>query len=518
MKSIIVLGGGSAGWMAAAFLNRVLCHGDTGTPLEITVIESDEIGTVGVGEATIPTLRQFLRIIDIPEWEFLAETDATLKHGIRFLNWLAPTQNKPIPEYYHLFECPPVLEGFGLASHWLALRDRGLPQPEFWDAVGVQAELCRSMKSPKPFDAGPYDAPFPYAYHVDAAKFASLLRKVALDRGVKRVRDTVTQAHRTGAGLISHLTTRDHGELRADFYVDASGFGAFLIGQTLGEEFENWSDFLLCDRAVACRMPHASAVPNLRPYTTSTAKDAGWIWEIDLFSRRGTGYVYSSRHASAPEAEGVLLEHLGLSAANPEVKHLKMSIGHRKNMWSGNCLALGLAAGFLEPLESTGIYLVEIALSLFVDHVGGGEASPYFAKRFNGKMRQIYEELRDFLQIHYVLSDREDTAFWRDYNHDVKIPDSLQEKLDLWTFKLPSLTDLDGKLTMFGPWNYAYILAGMDHLPPGKGNLSPYISQAASLKAMSAIEQARVRVATHYPTHYDYVKKHRSVGRVSNVA
>jgi flavin-dependent dehydrogenase len=515
MKSIIVLGGGTAGWMAAAYLNRVLGCAEGGQPMSITVVESADIGTIGVGEATIPTLRTFLGILQIPEWEFLAETNATLKHGIRFRNWLGPSVADPEPEYYHLFENLPSLEGFSTGAHWLALRDRGLDQPPFWEATGVTGELCRRLKSPKPYEALPYESPFPYAYHIDASRFGDLLRKTAVARGVQRVCDTVEKVNRTEDGRIGSLMTREHGLLQADFYIDASGFRSVLIEGALAEPFVDWSDYLFCDRAVACQLPHEQSPPVLRPYTTSTARDAGWIWEIDLFSRRGNGYVYSSRHTNTGQAELALREHLGPAAQNAALRHLTMRVGHRRKAWSGNCLAIGLAGGFLEPLESTGIYLVEIALSLFVDYLGGGEAAPYFAERFNAKMTQIYEELRDFIQIHYILSDREDSAFWRDYRHEVKVPESLREKLALWTFKLPASVDLDGRMTLFGPSNYAYILAGMNQLPPGHNHLSPFIRKDVSLGAMTALERNRLTIAERFPTHLDYLRKQRAVGRIS---
>lgn len=518
MKSILIVGGGSAGWMAAAYLNHVLRRPGGEEPIGITVVESEDIGTIGVGEATIPTLRNFLRNIDVPEWRFLLDTNASFKHGIRFLDWMQPPAGRPVHEYFHLFEHPAVFEGYGVGTHWVALRDRGVSQPPFWDAVGVQAELCRRLKSPKPYDAMPYESPVPYAYHIDAAKFGGLLRSIATRRGVRCLRDTVIEVHKTPKGGISHVTTRDNGDLSADFFVDASGFRSILLGGALREPFESWSDYLLCDRAVACQTPHEQEVPKLRPYTTATAKESGWIWDIDLFSRRGSGYVYSSRHSTADDADRILREHLGPRGASASTRCLQMEIGHRRNMWVENCLGVGLAAGFVEPLESTGIYLVETALSLFIDHICDGPGAPYLASRFNLKMRQIYEELRDFLQIHYVLTDREDSRFWRDYRREVKMSDSLKYRLDLWTFKLPSLTDLDGHLALFGPANYSYILAGMNRLPPGINHASPFISPTRSAKALRVVEEARERLAAAYPNHYEYLKKQRSVARESPAA
>lgn len=514
IKSIVILGGGTSGWLAACYLNRVLSSPDGDAPIAITVVESEDIGIIGVGEATVPSIKNILNSLGIPEWQFLAETDATFKHGILFRDWLespgVPTQ---FGEYFHMFENPPAIEGFGLATHWAALCDRGATPRRFGDAVSLQTALCHGSKSPKPYNAKPYEAPLPYAYHLDAVRFGQFLRKIAVERGVRHVIDTVGQVKRHEDGSIAALVTQAHGDIAGDFFIDCSGFSSVLLGGALEEPFQDWGDYLLCDRAVACQIAHERDDVPLRPYTTASAKEAGWLWEIDLFSRRGNGYVYSSRHTTPERAEDVLRQHLGPLAEKASVRQLRMQIGHRRNMWSKNCLALGLAAGFLEPLESTGIYLLEVGLSLFTDHVSSGPASPYLAARFNRKMGQIYEELRDFIQLHYITSNRDDSAFWRDYTSSVKVSDALKYRLDLWTFKLPSLTDLDEKTSLFGPSSYTFILAGMDRMPAMGNHLSAYISPAASARALQAMEQFQENALQAAPDHREYVQKQRAVAR-----
>lgn len=514
IKSIVILGGGTSGWMAACYLNRVLRSPEGEAPIAITVIESEEIGIIGVGEATVPTIKSILNTLGIPEWQFLHETDATFKHGILFRDWLeSPGVPTTHGEFFHLFENPPAIEGYSLATHWTALCDRGATPRRFADAVSLQSALCHASKSPRSYTGAPYEAPVPYAYHLDAVRFGQFLRKIAVERGVRHVTDTVGQVKRGADGAIVSLVTRAHGEIAGDFFIDCSGFNSVLLGGALEEPFQDWGDYLLCDRAVACQLPHAEADGPLRSYTTASAKEAGWLWEIDLFTRRGNGYVYSSRHTSAARAEDVLREHLGPLAEQAGTRQLRMQIGHRRNMWSKNCLALGLAAGFLEPLESTGIYLVEMALSLFIDHIGTGPASPYLADRFNRKMGLIYEELRDFIQLHYVTSNRDDSDFWRDYTNNVKVSDALAYRLDLWTFKLPSLTDLDEKNTLFGPSSYTYILAGMDRMPALGNHLSAYISPQASARALKAMEDFQQTAIAVAPDHREYVQKQRAVAR-----
>ncbi|MES2150534.1 MAG: tryptophan halogenase family protein [Pseudomonadota bacterium] len=514
IKSILVVGGGTSGWMTAAYLNHVLGNAEGQAPVSITVVESEDIGIIGVGEATVPTIKSILQMLAIPEWQFLMETDATLKHGIRFQDWLdVPGPDVKGNSFYHLFEQPPVMEGYSLATHWASLTDRGVQPRAFDDSVSVQGELCRHFKSPKMFVSNAYEAPVPYGYHLDAVKFGQFLRRIAVERGVRHVVDTITEVKRGPDGAIASLVTASQATLEADFYIDCSGFRSLLLGGALEEPFCDWGDYLLCDRAVACQLPHAAPDTPLRPYTTSTAKESGWIWEIDLFTRRGNGYVYSSNHSTPERAEVLLRSHLGEAGEQTGARHLSMQIGHRRNMWSKNCLAVGLSAGFLEPLESTGIYLVEVALSLFVDHITDGPASPYLAHRFNTKMTAIYEELRDFIQLHYITSRRDDSPFWRDYTNSVKVSDSLKYKLDLWTFKLPSVTDLDGKLTLFGPSSYTYILAGMDRMPAAGNHLSPYVSPVASAKALQAMETFQQRAIGSSPDHREYIQKQRATAR-----
>jgi flavin-dependent dehydrogenase len=514
IKSIVILGGGTSGWLAACYLNRVLRSPDGDQPIAISVVESEDIGIIGVGEATVPTIKSILATLGIPEWQFLYETDATFKHGILVRDWLeSPGVPTAHGEFFHMFENPPAIEGYSLATHWTALCDRSATPRRFADAVSLQSTLCHAMKSPRTIDGAPYEAPVPYAYHLDAVRFGRFLRKIAVERGVRHVVDTVGQVKRDADGNIACLVTQAHGEIAGDFFIDCSGFNSVLLGGALEEPFQDWGDYLLCDRAVACQLPYAEAEPALRPFTTASAKEAGWLWEIDLFTRRGNGYVYSSRHTSADRAEEVLRQHLGPQADQASTRQLRMLIGHRRNMWSKNCLAVGLAAGFLEPLESTGIYLVEVALSLFIDHIGTGPASPYLAERFNRKMGLIYEELRDFIQLHYVTSRRDDSAFWRDYTNDVKISDSLAYRLDLWTFKLPSITDLDEKNTLFGPSSYTYILAGMDRMPALGNHLSAYINPVASARALKTMEGFQEKAALMATDHRDYLQKHRAVAR-----
>lgn len=510
IRSITIVGGGTAGWMSAVYLQRVL--GNTKLdPVRVRVIESEDIGILGVGEATIPTIRQIMRACAIPEWRLLKEADASFKHGIKFADWLlTPAAGKPRHTYYHPFEPLQSINGYNMMQHWLNLKERGVQVPAMHDAASIQPGLAEQFKSPKLFNSEPYDAPLPYAFHLDAVKLARLLRDVGIERGIEHVVDNVTDVRLDDTGNIKSLVTEKSGQLTADFYIDCSGFRALLIEKHLKEPFVSLSDALLCDSAVAMPLTHGDERPKIRPFTTCTAKPAGWIWEIDLFTRRGNGYVYSSAHTSEDQATSELIAHLGVKEADAAPRHLKMRVGYRKRTWVKNCLAIGLSAGFIEPLESTGIYMIERAIMLFVDYISAGFGSEVLARKYNAVSSAQYLEICDFVQLHYLLSLRDDSQFWLDNRHALKVSDALRARLELWNYKIPSTTDLDAQLTTFGPNSYFYILAGMRQLPQKGANLSPYIDPEASAAALDYVNKTREKALAASPDHYEYLNNIRA--------
>ena len=427
------------------------------------------------------------------------------------MDWLTtPQEGKPGHSYFHPFESPRVVEGFNVMTHWLRLKELGVAVPPLHEAASIQSSMCDAMRSPKTFSDRPYQAPLTYAFHLDAVKFAQLLRKIGIERGVQHVVDNVVDVKLDASGNIASVVTENSGALAADFFIDCSGFQGLLIEKHLKEPFISFSDTLLCDSALALQLPHDAEAPRVRPYTTATAKSAGWIWEIDLFSRRGNGYVYSSRHQSRDEATAVLLSHLGVSGSDATPRHLDMRVGYRRRSWIKNCVAVGLSCGFIEPLESTGIYLIEHALWMLVDYIGSGNAQPVLAKKFNHLFENLYLELHDFIQMHYLFTMREDTKFWSDYKNEVLLSDSLREKLELWQFKMPSAGDLEGKQSLFGPANYFYILAGMRQLPTFGANITPYIDPASSTRALQQVQTVREQAAKAAPDHLDSIRNIRS--------
>ena len=508
-QKIVIVGGGTAGWLSAVYLQRVI-GSNPSLPLSIEVIESDDVGIIGVGEATIPSIRQTLQAIEIPEWRLFAETDATFKNGIRFLNWRHSEQQGG-SEYFHPFEGPPVYGGYNAMTHWLVAREAGVKVPRLDHAVGVQSALGESRLSPKLFSSGPYEAPIPYAYHLDAVKFGRMLRNVATGRGVTHLVDHVEQVILDDNGEISELRTRDGRTVRGDFFIDCTGFLSLLIEKNLKEPFIDYCDWLPCDRAVACQIPYETSEPQIRSCTTATAVEAGWIWGIDLFGRSGYGYVYSSRFSNQERAQEVLAQHVGKPAGDIKFRNLTMRVGRRENVWVKNCLAIGLSGGFIEPLESTGIHLIEIALSLFVDYMAHPVGIDRIRNAYNRIFRKYFDELRDFIVLHYISNQRTGEPFWDHYRTAVPIPDSLRDLLTLWMFKLPTGTDLSDKVSIFGAPNYAYVHLGMGNVPPLGQGISPYIPVNSSIEFLKGIQIARQQATKASPIQIDLVRKLRGV-------
>jgi hypothetical protein len=360
--------------------------------------------------------------------------------------------------------------------------------------------------APKFFESAEYDAPVNYAYHLDAQKLATLLQRVARTRGVSHIVGEVQYASLGEMGISAvHLV--DGQTLQADLYVDCTGFSSVLSGNALGVPWESYGDTLLCDRAVACPVEHASPLAAVRSYTTSTAQESGWTWEIDLQSRRGTGYVYSSAHCSDDEAFAILRKQQGGSRMLAEPRWLPMRVGHRARMWEKNCLALGLAGGFIEPLESTGIYLVEFAMQLFSDFLPTNANVDGVQARYNMLVNEHYDHLHDFILLHYVLSGRRDTPFWRDCTMDVEIPLRLKMKLQQWRDMLPHVTDVPRKLALFGENSFFYILSGLGHTPAHGSGLVGYIDPASSDRALRHVARLRNGLQGRFPPMRGYAQR-----------
>jgi tryptophan 7-halogenase len=460
VKSILVVGGGSAGWITANLLNATLNRGSN-PKTRITLIESPNIPKIGVGEATVPTIRQTLQTIGVDEWDFMRQTDATYKNLIRFVDW------KKGYSYDHPFDRVLPDQIATNVPAWLQANTRPRDENEFAKAFSLLTHISDAGLGPKDRTMASFASPFPYAYHLDAIKLAHYLAGYGQKHGITHHLANVTDITLDEHGHISQINT-DTGEVHtADLYIDCTGFRSMLHRQKLGVKTLDYSDYLLCDRAVTMRVPHTLKRPErLNTYTTSTAKSAGWIWNIGLRNRKGTGYVYSSGFETEEGAEATLRAHEGEHTKALDVQHIKFKSQRSESAWFGNCVAIGLSGGFLEPLESTGLYLVEFAAKALAELLPyAGQDNAVLAKSYNQQINMAFTEGLEYINLHYCLSDRDDSDFWREVRKPEHVLPSLRDKLELWKIRPVSAMDFTHAPYLFGLPSYEYILYGMGFRP-----------------------------------------------------
>jgi tryptophan 7-halogenase len=454
--TIVIVGGGTAGWLTAAFLQNQLPQ-TINRPVDITVIEAEDIPTVGVGEATIPSIRQTLAACGIEEHVFLKNCAATFKHGIEFINWRADPKDGGENSYFHPFGDQIMVGGKDATWQWLQL-----PQEQraaYAERFSVQAEIARAGQAPKGFSDAPYDGALAYAYHLDAGKLAQFLKELSKERGVCHKVQKVMEVERQGDDIAA-IQLDDGARIEADIFVDCTGFAARLINSDKQNGFNSLSDILFVDRAVVTRVEN-DTLSDVIGYTKSTAQSAGWIWDIALQDRRGVGHVYSSRYIDDESAKVELAAYVQQPVDTLETRQLNMRIGYHDHQWRGNCVAIGLSSGFLEPLESTGIYLIEMAnwamLEFMPRYISGAQPQG----SYNRILHNHYNNIADFLKMHYCLSKRRDTAFWRDNCDPATIPKSLADNLAAWHAAVPSIYDFNSTTQCFSATNYKFVLYGM---------------------------------------------------------
>jgi tryptophan halogenase len=419
IRKIVIVGGGTAGWMTAAPLAQRL-----GRRCEIVLVESPEIGTIGVGEATLPTIRFYNNVLGLDHADFVKKTQATFKLGIEFKDW-GHVGNR----FFHGFgDFGPLLNGIQPHHYWLRLARTfdQMPAMENWSMASVMA---RTNKFAMPSDAQPQvtDA-FTFGYQFDAGLYAAYLRDYAMARGTQRIEGKITGVDQhPETGFVTAVRLEDGRTIGGDLFIDCSGFRALLIEGALKTGYDDWSEYLPCNSALA--VPCARVTP-LTPYTRSTAKGAGWLWRIPLQHRTGNGHVYSDAFTTDEQARQDLLDGLD-GAALDEPRQLRFATGKRKKSWVKNVVAIGLSAGFVEPLESTSISLIETATGTLLELFPDREFRPELANEFNRLINSRYESIRDFIIMHYKLTRRDDTAFWR-HCANMKIPDTLAEQIELF--------------------------------------------------------------------------------------
>lgn len=501
VRNIVIVGGGTAGWLTAGVI-AAKHKSRIPSGITVTLVESPDTPIIGVGEGTWPTLRATLARMEVPETELFRQCDAAFKQGARFARW---TTGAADDGYYHPLMLPQSFAQLNLAPHWLAQDDR----PSFCDAVCPQGRICDEGLAPKTISTPEYDGVANYAYHLDAGKFAPFLQRHCCEKlGVRHVLAEVRQVRLAEDGDIAAIVTDRAGEIEGDLFIDCTGFKALLLGDALGVPFKDVGDVLFCDTALAVQVPCESDSSPIASHTISTAQSAGWIWDIGLPTRRGVGHVYSSRHISDDDAERELSAYLGGAGVDVPMRKISIRSGHRETFWKRNCVAVGLAAGFLEPLEASAIVLIELSAKLIAGQLPVcREVMDVVASRFNATTHYRWGRIIDFLKLHYVLSRREDSAFWRDNRLPETIPERLQELLLLWRYQSPWLHDeFDRVEEVFPQASYQYVLYGMGF----RTEVDPAALAGEARAAERAMQENRVwseRMRNRLPRHRDLIDK-----------
>ena len=496
IQNIIIVGGGTAGWMAAAAISRLMPGNDLG----ITLIESEAIGTVGVGEATIPPFVDFNQLIGVEEPEMLAAAQGSFKLGIQFENW-----GKIGDSYIHPFGAYGYSMG-GIAFHhvWHQFAQRGDNRPiQVFNVETMAAYFGKFMRSEdyqKQRDDLP---PVNYAYHLDAGRYAAFLRKLAEGRGVVRREGKVADFQLVAeSGYVASLTMDDGSQIEGDLFIDCSGFRGLLIEQALETGYEDWTHWLPCDRAVAlpCKRDDGSPPP---PFTRATAHRAGWQWQVPLQHRNGNGHVYCSAHMEDQEALDILVGNIaGKPQADPNF--LRFTTGRRKKFWNKNVVALGLAAGFMEPLESTSIHLINTGIDKLLSMLSLNGITQAQEDTFNRLTAREYARIRDFLILHYNATSRDDSEFWN-YVRTMDVPDTLTQKVELFKANGQIFREED---ELFTDTSWAAVMMGQGIQMEGHNPMADALDMPATRKEVDEMEQSIRFLVQHMPGHGEYLQKY----------
>jgi tryptophan halogenase len=494
LKKIVIAGGGSAGWMTAAALSSLLDPKD----VSITLVESDEIGTIGVGEATIPDIINFNRMLGLDEAEFMKATNATFKLGIEFVDW-----GRKGDTYIHPFGAHGVdMKGIDFHNYWLHDRAGGSPHPI------QQFSMCAVAASHGKFTL-PDSIPNPrsllsyirYAYHFDATLYARYLRSYAQARGVQRVEGKIQKVSQAPeSGHIVSLQLDGERVIEGDFFFDCTGFRSLILGSVLGVPFVDWSRWLPCNSALAVPCHHAGP---LLPYTRATARTAGWQWRIPTQRRTGNGHIYCRDFMGDDEATAMLLANLdGEALAEP--RQIRFTAGHRQTFWAKNCIAIGLSAGFLEPLESTSIYLIQEGVSRFISLFPDATLPDVVRDEYNRHMRTEFEQVRDFIILHFSATERDDTPFWN-YCRNMSIPDTLRYKIDLFR---TAARVFRYEEELFSKPSWVAVMLGQNIVPERCDPIVASLPHPQVHESLDSMRVAMINAARALPTHEEFIRRY----------
>jgi tryptophan halogenase len=493
IRRVVVVGGGTSGWISAALLAKVL-----GKAVDITLVESDDIGTIGVGEATIPPILTLNKVLGLDEADFMRRTQATIKLGIQFEGWGSAGN-----VYMHAFGTIGKDFAFCPFQHfWLRASRAGLGS-DFWD-YSLNLQAARAGKFA--FIKQQQDMPaLTYAYHFDAGLYARYLREVSEKAGVQRVEGMISRVDlHPETGFVESLQLKDGREVRGDLFIDCSGFRGLLIQEALNTGYEDWTHWLPCDRAVA--VP-SDSFDRIVPYTRSIAHGAGWQWQIPLQHRNGNGLVYSSQHLSDDEAAASLLGNLG-STPRAEPRVIRFRTGRRIQQWNRNVVAVGLSSGFLEPLESTSIHLIQAAVTRLMKHFPFHGIKDSEVREFNRQSRIEFEHIRDFIIAHYHLCERTDSEFWKQCSR-MSIPDSLRERLQLFRDTAKVYREQD---ELFSEVAWVQIMIGQGVVPTDYHPMAAVPPDASLAEMMASLRAIVQKPLPHIGTHQEFLQRYCAAG------
>lgn len=481
IKSIVIVGGGTAGWITAGTIAAKL-QSEHADGFNITLVESPDVKPIGVGEGTWPTMRRTLKAMGVRETDFIRQCNVSFKQGAKFAKWVTGAEDD---FYYHPLVLPQDFDSTNLARHWM---ERPFEQ-SFSQAVSPQEAVCEVGLAPKSIATAEYTSIINYAYHLDAGRFSAFLQQHCTEKlNVRHVLDNVTAINAAENGDIASVSTTTNGDISGDLFIDCTGFKSLLLGEHFKVGFKSCKDVLFVDQALAIHVPYESKDAPIASHTISTGQSAGWVWDIGLQNRRGVGHVYSSAHTTEEQASEELLNYIAQTGGHvneADIRRIPLNPGHRVKFWHQNCVAIGLSAGFLEPLEASSLLLVEISASMIADQFPATrDAMEIVAQRFNSTFLYRWDRIIDFLKLHYMLSKRNDSAFWIDNRDSASIPQSLQDQLTLWQYQPPWHNDFEHAIEVFPAASYQYVLYGMgfDTQASALGMSEVYKQKASSLR------------------------------------
>jgi flavin-dependent dehydrogenase len=510
IRNIVIVGGGTAGWLTCAVIAAEHCA-KSQQGMRVTLVESPDVKTIGVGEGTWPTMRGTLRKVGISESAFFRECDAAFKQGAKFAKWVTGAKDDA---YYHPLVLPQGYGEINLAPFW----QQHAEKVSFADAVSFQSHICEKGLGPKQPSTPEYAHVANYAYHLDAGKFAGFLQRHCTEKlGATHILDHVVKVNSDEIGDISSVTTKQNGDIAGDLFIDCTGFSSLLLGKHYDIPFKSCKDVLFNDTALATHVPYQNEDSPIASHTISTAQSAGWVWDIGLPTRRGVGHVFSSAHISDDQAEielrNYIRESAGAVADELSVRKIAINPGHRTKFWQNNCVAVGLSAGFLEPLEASALVLVELSAQMISEQMPSTRGvMDIVSKRFNEKFSYRWERIIDFLKLHYVLTKRTDSDYWVDNCKPQTISDELSSLLTLWQYQSPWHQDFTHVDEVFPSASYQYVLYGMGFKTQAPSTQRLSLNERLAEQHMQKNHQLTQKLLSGLPGHRALIERIKEHG------